>query len=103
MEEHHIGGEYLGQYNYAGENNGRPYYKQLNTIVGSSVSKYLYSDNKGHWYVGGTLGDTKDYSLHNPLASEKPPATGWKYEYAFKLYDDLTLLVLLLVFYNHVM
>ena len=86
-------GWYLGQYNYAGEHNGRPYYIQLRTF-GSRDPRYLYSDddnNNCHWYIDTILGNTKNYDLCNPVASDAPPATGWKYEIAGKLNDDPTL------------
>ena len=75
-------GDYLGQYNYAGEHNGRPYYRQLHT-VGSEVIGYLYSgdSNNNHWYVGCELGNTENYRLYNPDASDTPPTTGWKYRH----------------------
>ena len=72
------GGWYLGQYNYAGEHNGRPYFRQLDTV--SSEARYLYShdgNNKSHWYVGSNLGHTKDYCMYNPVPSDTPPAAGW--------------------------
>ena len=87
-------GRSLGQFNYVGNHNGRPYYKQLDT-VGSQCTGYLYSDDTDdtHWYVGDILGDTNDIKLYNSTASDTLPATGWKYEYHGKLCDDPSLMI----------
>ena len=73
-------GEYLGQYNCAGEYNGRAYYRQFDT-VGNTHPGCLFSHlNPGyslpHWYVGSILGDTEDHKLFNPVPSDTFPATG---------------------------
>ena len=91
-------GEYLGQYNCAGEYNGRPYYRQFDT-VGNTHPGCLFSHlNPGyslpHWYVGSILGDTEDHKLFNPVPSDTFPATGWKFKDIYgKLHEDTTLVI----------
>ena len=80
----------IGQYEYGGEHNGHPYYKQK-----GRRSFYLYYGNDNQWYGSFTLGDTNNTILYNP---HPYPRDGWKftrkYGWMFSKGNDSILLTL---------
>ena len=62
----------VGQYEYGGEHNGYPYYKQK----GESFHLYYGTDNQ--WHGSKTLSDTGDIILYNP---HPDPRDGWKFRW----------------------
>ena len=71
-------GEYLGQYECAGEHHGAPYYKQTDD---GSIG-YLYRDAHTAWRAGPELGSTGYFVLYHPPTGDTPPLSGWQwYDY----------------------
>ena len=70
-------GNRLGEYVEAGVHEGRPYYKQRDTL---GNEHFLYHREIGsyEWGVSETLGGEYD-GVYNNQNTRLPPTTGWRY------------------------